>query len=340
MHFSECSSNPCQNGATCIGTVGFYQCSCAAGYTGVHCELTGDSSCSENYNLMAGGTINLYTPGYGSEYPNNVFCKWVIDTPEGVQMRLMFLTFNIERNYDFLSAGDGNNPVNDSTRVIHASGAEIPENFISDGNVIWITFMSDNERVAQGVAMEVIDEALAVGCVGRPCLHGSTCTETNNEAGYVCSCVAGRTGSNCENRTDSMTYVCENYVCDNGGTCFEMDNTAACQCPDGYAGLFCEIEVQPCDPNPCSNGGTCIEGLDGSSFTCSCSVGWSGSTCGNDVNVCETQPCLNGATCVDSVGSYFFCSCMQGFSGVRCEIDNSTAEQGISVQALLSRALV
>jgi len=38
----ECSSNPCQNGATCNDAVNMYTCTCAAGYTGRHCETSED----------------------------------------------------------------------------------------------------------------------------------------------------------------------------------------------------------------------------------------------------------------------------------------------------------
>ena len=34
----ECNSQPCKNGAKCIDRINSYECSCAAGYTGKHCE--------------------------------------------------------------------------------------------------------------------------------------------------------------------------------------------------------------------------------------------------------------------------------------------------------------
>ena len=34
----ECSSNPCQNGGTCVDKVNGYLCSCAHGYTGTECQ--------------------------------------------------------------------------------------------------------------------------------------------------------------------------------------------------------------------------------------------------------------------------------------------------------------
>jgi len=34
----ECASNPCRNSGTCVDLIDGYNCSCAAGYTGVKCE--------------------------------------------------------------------------------------------------------------------------------------------------------------------------------------------------------------------------------------------------------------------------------------------------------------
>ena len=34
----ECASNPCENGASCTDEVNGYNCGCAPGYTGTHCE--------------------------------------------------------------------------------------------------------------------------------------------------------------------------------------------------------------------------------------------------------------------------------------------------------------
>ncbi|XP_067016648.1 uncharacterized protein [Acropora muricata] len=43
----ECSSNPCQNRATCVNLVGSYRCNCAPGYTGGTCQ-TDINECSPN----------------------------------------------------------------------------------------------------------------------------------------------------------------------------------------------------------------------------------------------------------------------------------------------------
>ena len=36
----ECSSNPCENGATCSDGINSYTCNCAIGYSGVDCEIS------------------------------------------------------------------------------------------------------------------------------------------------------------------------------------------------------------------------------------------------------------------------------------------------------------
>ncbi len=38
LDINECDSSPCQNDAKCNDMVHQYNCTCAAGYTGDHCE--------------------------------------------------------------------------------------------------------------------------------------------------------------------------------------------------------------------------------------------------------------------------------------------------------------
>ena len=53
IDIDECSSNPCQNGATCNNGVNGYTCNCMAGFTGDNCQ-TGQHLCyyvTENTQL-------------------------------------------------------------------------------------------------------------------------------------------------------------------------------------------------------------------------------------------------------------------------------------------------
>ncbi len=38
LEINECDSSPCQNGAVCNDMVNQYNCTCADGYIGDHCE--------------------------------------------------------------------------------------------------------------------------------------------------------------------------------------------------------------------------------------------------------------------------------------------------------------
>ena len=37
---NECQSNPCKNGTICNDAINGYSCTCAASYTGNHCEIS------------------------------------------------------------------------------------------------------------------------------------------------------------------------------------------------------------------------------------------------------------------------------------------------------------
>ncbi|MEQ2187188.1 hypothetical protein GOODEAATRI_002029 [Goodea atripinnis] len=39
-NINDCESNPCRNGGTCIDKVSVYQCICADGWEGDHCEIS------------------------------------------------------------------------------------------------------------------------------------------------------------------------------------------------------------------------------------------------------------------------------------------------------------
>ena len=52
----ECVSSPCVNGATCMEGMGGYNCSCVAGYEGLHCE-TGKIHQATHKTISPGVTV-------------------------------------------------------------------------------------------------------------------------------------------------------------------------------------------------------------------------------------------------------------------------------------------
>ena len=62
---NECSSSPCQNGATCKDAVNGYNCACVAGYEGVYCETDTDDCSSDP--CQNGGSCTDEVNGYSCE---------------------------------------------------------------------------------------------------------------------------------------------------------------------------------------------------------------------------------------------------------------------------------
>ena len=121
------------------------------------------------------------------------------------------------------------------------------------------------------------------------------------------------------------------------GECKDDINTYKCECPIGWTGGNCEININECDPDPCKNGGKCKDGIGTQrqikaqnqilkiqnilgQFFCECPQGFTGSDCGINVDECDPDPCKNNGTCLDLTNGYK-CHCHPGFTGPKCEIN-------------------
>lgn len=67
--------------------------------------------------------------------------------------------------------------------------------------------------------------------------------------------------------------ACERLNCQNGGRCMD----GACACPEGFAGLRCELAIDPCAQLSCVNG-SCQTNAQGQA-ACACEDGFEGGQC-------------------------------------------------------------
>ncbi|GLH08522.1 Neurogenic locus Notch protein [Gryllus bimaculatus] len=110
--------------------------------------------------------------------------------------------------------------------------------------------------------------------------------------------------------------LCFDTECHSGGKCSNATQLYTCDCPEGYTGDYCEININECENNTCQNNATCLDGIN--NYTCQCAPGYTGDMCEIDINECESSPCQNQGTCVNQV-SYFECECLEEFTGPKCE---------------------
>ncbi|XP_050003178.1 protocadherin Fat 1 isoform X3 [Alexandromys fortis] len=115
----------------------------------------------------------------------------------------------------------------------------------------------------------------------------------------------------------SATEDCSSNPCQNGGVCNPSPTGGYyCKCSALYAGVYCEVSVNPCASNPCLYGGTCI--VDNGGFACQCRGLYTGQRCQSDIDECAGNPCRNGALCENTYGSYQ-CNCSHEYRGKHCE---------------------
>ncbi|XP_004716072.1 cubilin [Echinops telfairi] len=104
-----------------------------------------------------------------------------------------------------------------------------------------------------------------------------------------------------------------------------------CTCHLGYTGNGygqngCVQLSNICLSHPCLNG-QCIETASG--YLCKCAPGWAGINCTENINECLSRPCSNGGTCVDGVNA-FSCECSSGWTGSHCQVPQQVCGGSLS----------
>lgn len=144
-------------------------------------------------------------------------------------------------------------------------------------------------------------------------------------------------------KRESITNLCENSPCLNGGECVQPDPNLFifyCKCSQGFTGVFCEIQSDPTakiktttttsavnsqlkacpsEYTVCQNNGNCLF-TDAGSILCNCPLPYTGAFCEKQNKFCDLNPCKNGAPCKQTGEFDGECDCKQtdGFSGTTC----------------------
>ncbi|XP_052455414.1 sushi, nidogen and EGF-like domain-containing protein 1 [Carassius gibelio] len=323
---SVCANlRPCENGGRCIddcitGNPSF-TCSCLAGFTGRRCQIEVDE-CS-SYPCQNGGTcvdkinhfICLCPVGF-----IGTTCETDIDecqeTPclNGAQCTQGFGNFTCicQAGYTgFLCESN----INECASMPCLNGA-VCEDLVNNYTCTCTANFTGSHCETELLFMEnssITDAAnQTVPCDGESCENHRIC-EYIGSGNFNCTCTPGYYGDDCE----------EECPCQNGGLCVDVNGT--CECPTGFTGLYCQLEVTqtPCSNNrPCPDGGPCLE--YGGTYLCTCQTGADFDH--KDFypyvqprSACDSSPCQNGGYCYERDGGYI-CECKHGFRGKHCEI--------------------
>ncbi|XP_062476250.1 inactive serine protease PAMR1 isoform X4 [Pezoporus occidentalis] len=189
--FENCKS--CRNGSW-GGTLddfyikGIYCAACRAGWYGGDCMRCGQVLRASRGQILLEG------------YPLNARCEWTIHVQAGFNIELRFSMLSVEFDYmcqyDYVEVRDGDNL--DSQIIKKFCGNERPPPIRSTGSSLHVLFQSDGSKNFDGFHA-VFEEITA--CSSSPCLHDGTCILDKSDT-YKCACLAGYTGSRCENFLD------------------------------------------------------------------------------------------------------------------------------------------
>ncbi|NXX93749.1 CRUM1 protein, partial [Centropus bengalensis] len=295
IDINECASRPCKNNGTCLNEMDHYLCQCLPGYTGVNCDAEIDeceaAPCQNG--ALCHDHVGFYTctcaPGY-----QGTQCEVDLDECESQPCQHQGTCQDLVNSYRCDCSDTG--------------------------------FEGDH------CELDILE------CASQPCLNSATCVE--GVKGYSCACWPGYAGQRCEEDVDE----CASDPCHNGGVCLERSNQTyygtrpdfpssfsyhqaagfLCECPPGFTGVECAVNINECEEDPCKNGAVCEDGI--ADYTCHCApsqdgVIWGGKNCSVELTGCQAHNCQNEALCIPTYQAEshgHLCQCQPGFYDATC----------------------
>ncbi|PAA58285.1 hypothetical protein BOX15_Mlig012765g1 [Macrostomum lignano] len=143
-------------------------------------------------------------------------------------------------------------------------------------------------------------------------------------SGFICLVLLSASVSAVSPSADPTADACNptDRPCENGGTCLSLaDGRRICQCPNGWIGANCSVDLNECESSPCRNGGICTNQLN-RKFRCDCADGFVGVQC-EFADPCLSRKCAEGATCSVRYPNWTerICTCPPGYTGDDCSED-------------------
>jgi len=117
------------------------------------------------YEAVCGGEMErdygeIQSPNYPEEYSPDKSCVWNLKVEEGYTIGILVHEFQMEEHdscaYDYFEVRDG--PSENSKLIGRYCGYEIPNEFKSSGNTLWVKFNSDSSVSKAGISASFFKE--------------------------------------------------------------------------------------------------------------------------------------------------------------------------------------
>uniref|UniRef100_A0AAX7VLU9 Cubilin n=1 Tax=Astatotilapia calliptera TaxID=8154 RepID=A0AAX7VLU9_ASTCA len=340
----SCSSNPCQNGGTCLNLLNSYHCICPGNWGGPNCAT--DVNECQVYSGMSQGcqngatcvnTAGSFTCSCPPEW-HGTLCMMRYDDCRnaGSDLCVHGLCIDADRviagqpKYQCICESGWEAPAGNPACVADVDECNLPNKPCSTNPAVpcyntqgsFYCGACPSGWQGNGYSCQDVDECLTNngGCSTTPMVQ---CLNTMGS--FHCGpCPPGYEG---DGKACTQSNICDT----NNGGCYPLATCSSspgsslpvCTCPPGYIGngygpTGCTQTSNICQTNnPCVNG-QCVDITSNPGYICNCNSGWEGVNCDQNINECSSNPCQNGGTCTDGING-FTCTCTTQWTGEFCQ---------------------